>query len=146
MLSYARGPTAPILDRTIGQAFAESALAHPDREALIAPGNVRLTYREFLALTEQTARGLAGLGLRHGDRAGIWASNCLEWLLLQYGCAMAGMVLVNINPAYRSFDLAYVLRKSRLRALFLRAQDARADYRAILDEARRGQDLALEHA
>ena len=146
MLSYARGPAAPLLDKTIGGVLADSALAHPEREAVIAPGNVRLTYREFHAMTERTARGLAGLGLLHGDRAGVWAANCLEWLLLQYGCAMAGVVLININPAYRSFDLGYVLRKSRLRALFLREQDTRANYRAILEEARAGHELALEHA
>ena len=146
MLSYARGPAAPLLDKTIGGVLADSAFAHPEREAVIAPGNVRLTYREFHAMTERTARGLAGLGLLHGDRAGVWAANCLEWLLLQYGCAMAGVVLININPAYRSFDLGYVLRKSRLRALFLREQDTRANYRAILEEARAGHELALEHA
>jgi fatty-acyl-CoA synthase len=88
---------------------------------------------------------LACLGLRPGDRAGIWSGNCLEWILVQLGCAMAGVVLVNVNPAYRSVDLGYVLRKSRLRALFLRDRDARANYREVLQEARSGQELPLEH-
>ena len=77
------------------------------------------------------ARGLAGLGLRPGDRAGIWASNCVEWVLLQYAAARAGVVLVNVNPAYRSHELRYVLQKSRIRALFLHERDAHADYREI---------------
>src|SRR5215472_18426997 len=146
MLSYSRGPDAPILDKTIGQAFAEAVSSHPGREALVVPHqNKRLTYQELYEHTQRTARGLAGLGLQPGDRAGVWSSNCLEWILLQYGCAMAGVVLVNVNPAYRSLDLGYVLRKSRMRALFLRRLDARADYSAILEEARRGQNLALEH-
>jgi len=146
MLSYARGPDAPISEKTIGQTFAEAVAAYPNREALVVPHqNVRLTYREFYDLTERTARGLCGLGLHPGDRAGVWATNCLEWVLLQFACAMAGVVLVNVNPAYRSVDLGYVLRKSRMRALFLNERDARADYRGILEETRRGQELALEY-
>jgi fatty-acyl-CoA synthase len=76
---------------------------------------------------------------------GIWSANCAEWIVLQYACARAGFVLVNVNPAYRSHELAYVLSKSRMRALFLWPKDARADYRQILDEARRPEQ-ALEHA
>ena len=91
------------------------------------------------------ARGLAGLGLEPGDRAGIWASNCVEWILMQYAAARAGVVLVNVNPAYRSHELRYVLQKSRIRALFLREHDARANYRQILDESRNGESFPLEH-
>jgi fatty-acyl-CoA synthase len=91
------------------------------------------------------ARGLAGLGLRPGDRAGIWASNCVEWVLLQHAAARAGVVLVNVNPAYRSHELRYVLRKSRIRALFLHEKDARANYRDILEESRSGESLELQH-
>ena len=69
------------------------------------------------------------MGLAPGDRAGIWATNCVEWLLLQFGAARAGVVLVNVNPAYRSHELGFVLEQSRIRALFLRDWDARADYR-----------------
>ena len=146
MLSYARGPEAPVLEKTIYQALADSARLRPGGEALVSVHqNVRLTYRELVERVEQMARALAGLGLRPGDRAGVWAGNGLEWVLLQFGCARAGVVLVNVNPAYRSVDLAYVLRKSRMKALFLRAEDARANYREILREARAGQDLPLEH-
>src|SRR5262249_41448974 len=98
--------------------------------------NRRLTWREFYEEAERTARGLIGLGLRPQDRVGIWASNCIEWLLLQVACSRANLALVNINPAYRAHDLGYVLQKSRIRALFLREKDTRADYREILAQTR----------
>ncbi|MBI3474066.1 MAG: AMP-binding protein [Candidatus Solibacter usitatus] len=145
-LSCVRGPEEPLLDKTIGQALAETVARFPDHEALIVRHqNTRLCWSEFDREVERTARGLAGLGLAPLDRVGIWSSNCLEWVLLQMACARAGFILVNVNPAYRSHDLRFVLRKSRMRALFLWEKDARADYRAILEEARAGQDLALEH-
>ena len=74
---------------------------------------------------------------------GVWATNCAEWIYLQLGCARAGLVQVNVNPAYRSSELAYVLAKSGMKALILRAQDARSNYREILEQATRGRDLAL---
>src|SRR5437764_4468239 len=121
MLSYARGPEFPLIEKTIDQAFRESVARFPDRLAVISRHqNIRLTYRQLDEQVEATARGLAGLGLQPTDRVGLWAANCLEWVLLQLGCARAGLVLVNVNPAYRSHDLGYVLRKSRMRALFLR--------------------------
>src|SRR5579884_4346150 len=117
MLSYTRGPEIPLLDKTIDQACRDSAARFPDREALVVPHQrARLVYRELEAQVERTARGLAGLGLRPGDRAGVWATNCVEWVLLQLACARAGLVLVNVNPAYRSSELSYVLRKSGMRA------------------------------
>src|SRR5438093_745729 len=87
-LSYARGPEAPVLEKTIGQALADTVAQFPEREALIARHqNVRLSWREFDREIECTARGLAGLGLQPQDRVGIWSSNCLEWVLLQLACA-----------------------------------------------------------
>ena len=146
MLSYARGPEAPVFEKTIHEAFTDAVRRDPAHDALIVVHqDVRLSYRRVGRKGRTDRAGLAGLGLRPGDRVGVWASNCLEWILLQLGCARAGIVLVNVNPAYRSVDLAYVLRKSRMRALFLRERDARADYRAILEEARLGQNLPLEH-
>jgi fatty-acyl-CoA synthase len=145
-LSYARGPDLPVLEMTIGQVISETAARFAEREALVVcHQNVRLTWREFDQQIERTARGLAGLGLRRQDRVGIWSSNCLEWVLLQMACARAGFVLVNLNPAYRSHDLGLVLQKSRMRVLVLRDKDARADYKAILEEARAGRSLPLEH-
>jgi len=133
--SYACGPAQPFLTETIDQVVRKTADRFPNREAVVSRHqNRRLTWREFDAEVERTARGLAGLGLRTQERVGIWSSNCVEWLLLQVACSRANLVLVNVNPAYRARDLGYVLRKSEMRALFLREKDARADYREILTQ------------
>ena len=146
MTSYVRGPEMPLLEKTISQALRDCAARFGEREALVVcHQGARFTWAELDRDATRVARGLAGLGLRPGDRAGIWASNCVEWVLLQYAAARAGVVLVNVNPAYRSHELHYVLRRSGMRALFLRAQDARADYRAILEESRTGETVPLEH-
>jgi fatty-acyl-CoA synthase len=75
----------------------------------------------------------------------VWATSCAEWPILQFGCALAGVVLVNDNPANRSHELSFVLRKSRMRALFLHTQGRHSNYKSILEESRAGQTLALEH-
>jgi fatty-acyl-CoA synthase len=143
--SYASGPKTPLVELTLGEALARTAQRFPEREALVSRHqSLRYTWRQFDEAVTRVARGLAGLGLRAQDRVGIWSVNCVEWILLQYACARAGFVLVNVNPAYRSHELAFVLRKSGMRALFLWTRDARADYRQILDEARRPEH-ALEH-
>ncbi len=146
LLSYRRGADVPLLEHTISQALRLAALRFPDREALVVcHQNARFTWSELDAEVTRTARGLAGLGLGPGDRAGIWASNCVEWVLLQYAAARAGIILVNVNPAYRSHELRFVLQRSHIRALFLRAADPRANYREILSETRNGDRLPLEH-
>jgi fatty-acyl-CoA synthase len=133
--SYSQGPAAPLLEVSISHALSTIAQRFPDRDALVVcHQNVRLSWAELDREATRVARGLAGLGLLPGDRAGIWATNCVEWVLLQYGAARAGLVLVNVNPAYRSYELSFVLRRSRIKALFLRAADARTNYRAILEE------------
>lgn len=146
-LSYSRGPHLALRDETIFEALAEMAARHPAGEALVVRHqNARLSYRELKDRVDETARGLVGLGLRPGDRIGVWASSCVEWVLLFLACARTGIVQVNVNPAYRSQDLGFVLRKSRIKALFLHCQDARADYRQILEETIAGRQLPLEHA
>lgn len=146
MLSYSRGYDAPLTDQTIFEAFDETARRHPDKLALVVRHqSARLTYTELAEAVERTARGLAGLGLAAGDRIGVWATNCVEWILLQLASARIGAVIVNVNPAYRSHELRYVLAKSRMKAIFLWERDHRADYRAILDEAITGQSIALQH-
>src|SRR5260370_37180893 len=145
-LSYSRGAAVPLLQKTIAQALAAPAARSPDREALVVGHQtIRLTWSDLDREATRVARGLAGLGLAPGDRAGIWASNCVEWILMQHAAARAAVVLVNVNPAYRSHELRYVLQKSRIRALFLRERDARADYRAILDDSRDVDSLPLDH-
>jgi fatty-acyl-CoA synthase len=133
--SYSRGADLPLLNLTISQALSRAAARFAERDALIVRHqHVRLTWSEFDRAVTQTAAGLAALGLGPGDRVGIWAVNCVEWVLLQHGAARAGVVLVNVNPAYRSHELRFVLHQSRIRALFLHERDARTDYRAILEE------------
>ena len=146
MLSYSRGPDAPLIDAGIWEVFEGTASRFPDNEALVVRHQgVRLTFSELAAAVERTARGLTGLGLGAQDRIGVWATNCVEWVQLHLACARIGAVLVNVNPAYRSYELGFVLRKSGMKALFLWEKDKRSDYRAILDEAIAGQSLPLEH-
>jgi fatty-acyl-CoA synthase len=146
MDSYVRGPEYDLTTLTTHQVLAETARKFADRDALIVRHqNIRLTWSQLSEEVERTARGLIGLGLTAGDRVGVWATNCAEWVYLQLGCARAGLVQVNVNPAYRASELAYVLKKSGMKALVLRAADARSNYKEILEEAIRGQDLALRH-
>ena len=134
------------MESTLADALAQTARRFPEREALVARHqNLRFTWREFDLAVTRVARGLAGLGLQARDRVGIWSTNCVEWLLLQYACARAGFVLVNVNPAYRSHELAFVLKKSQMRAIFYWENDARTNYQHIMEEAR-SCDQALEHA
>ena len=145
MLSYARGDRLELLEKTIGQALADSAESNPAGDAVISRHQgLRLSYRDLQHQVEGTARGLWGLGIRPGDRVGMWAANCAEWIYLQVATARIGAVLVNVNPAYRSHELSFVLRKSAMKAMFLHERDARASYLEVLEEARRGQGLPLD--
>jgi fatty-acyl-CoA synthase len=145
MLSYCKGPEVPLRSATIYQAFSSAARTFPDCIALISrPDGVRWTYHQLLDEVDKTARGLASLGLRAGDRVGIWAASCTEWVLLQLACPKTGLVLVTVNPAYRATDLGYIIHKSNMLAVFHHSRDARADYDAILAEARAGQNSALQ--
>ena len=147
MESYARGPVSSLLDLTLGELLAATASRVPNALALVSRHqNERFTYQQLLTEVDSVAGGLLDLGLVAGDRIGVWSSNCTEWVLLQLAAARAGLVLVNVNPAYRSHELGYVLRKSGMKALLLWSQDSRASYRQILSEARSGNDAALRHA
>jgi fatty-acyl-CoA synthase len=146
MDSYVRGPEAPLLEQTIHQTFSQTVRKFPDREALVScHENLRYSWAELDCEVEKTARALVGLGLDPGSRIGIWATNCAEWTFLHMASARAGVVLVNINPAYRAHELEYVLRKSRIQAIFLPETDERSAYREILARAIHGQDLPLKH-
>jgi fatty-acyl-CoA synthase len=136
LLSYQCGPKTALLEITISEQLRETARRYPDKLAVASRHqNVRLSWRELDAAADEWAAGLAGMGLEPGDRVGIWSTNCVEWLYLQLAAARAGMTLVNVNPAYRSHELRYVIAKSRMKALFLWEQDARANYRQILEDA-----------
>ncbi|MGA8109632.1 MAG: AMP-binding protein [Acidobacteriaceae bacterium] len=144
--SHTRGPDRPLLNLTIGDLLHQTADRFPDRDAVVScHQSRRLSWAELSELADRVARGLWSLGLRKGDRAGLWSTNCVEWVLMQMGCARAGIALVNVNPAYRSHELEYTLTRSRMKALFLWTHDQRADYAAILDRARHGLDLQLRH-
>ena len=104
-----------------------------------------MTWAELSDAADRVARGLWSLGIRRGDRVGLWSTNCIEWVMLHMGCARAGAALVNVNPSYRSHELQYTLTRSRMKALFLWHKDKRADYEEILERARHGLELELQH-
>jgi fatty-acyl-CoA synthase len=144
--SYARGPARPLLELTIGDLLQQTVDRYPDRPALVSRHQERrLTWTELSAEADRVARGLWSLGIRRGDRVGLWSTNCVEWIILHMGCARAGAALVNVNPAYRSHELQFTLTRSRMKALFLWHKDKHADYEEILGRARHGLDLALGH-
>ena len=135
-LSYSHGTSPhPLLGETIGANLRRIAAAHGDREALVdVPSGRRWTYAEFDADTDTLARGLIAAGMKAGDRVGIWAPNCPEWVLMQYATAKAGVILVNINPAYRSHELGYVLRQAGVGLLVSAESFKTSDYRAMVED------------
>jgi fatty-acyl-CoA synthase len=146
MLSYSRGPDEPLWEKTIGQVLDQTVERAGDCLALVSRHqSKRYTWRELRDLADCVARGLWSLGIGPGDRVGLWSTNCVEWVMLHLGCARAGAILVNVNPAYRTHELAFTLHKSRMKLLFLWDRDSRAEYAQILQEARHGQTLPLEH-
>jgi fatty-acyl-CoA synthase len=144
-LSYSHGASPDsLLGETIGDNLRRIAAQHPGREVLVdVPSGRRWTYARFDADTDTLARGLIGAGIEAGDRVGIWSPNCAEWVLLQYATAKAGAVLVNINPAYRSHELGYVLRQSCVRMLVSAESFKTSNYRAMVEEVS-GDLAALE--
>jgi fatty-acyl-CoA synthase len=137
-LSYAAGPTdVPLLEETIGHNLERTVADQPDGEALveIASGR-RWTYRELDDEINAVARGLLGLGIEIGDRVGIWSPNCAEWVVMQYATAKVGAILVNINPAYRTHEVSYVLNQSGVRLLVSATAFKTSDYQDMVEEVR----------
>ena len=136
MQSYAAGTSISLIDQTIGEVFDETVAAHPAKEAVVSRHQgLRVTYHELQERVARTAEGLWGLGIRPGDRVGMWASSCVEWVDLQVATAKIGAVLVNVNPACRAHDLAYILDRSVMKAIFLHEQDVRVNYADVLAQA-----------
>ena len=137
-LSHAAGPPdPPLLERTIGDDLHAAASAHADRDALVVRHQeIRWTYPELDERVDELARALAAAGFRRGDRLGIWAPNCAEWVLVQYATARIGVILVNINPAYRTHEVGYVLRQSGCRGLVAATSFKTSDYVAMVTEVR----------
>ena len=135
----------PLLEETIGAAFDRTVATYGDREALVVPfQGVRLTYRQLAAEVDRLARGLIAAGLAKGDRLGMWSPNNAEWVYMQFAAAKAGVVLVNINPAYQTEELRYALAQSGCKALVAATGFKTSDYTAMVAEVRRALP-DLEH-
>ena len=143
--SYAQGEaTVALLEETIGANLERTVARFGDREALVSSHQgQRYTWTELNDAVDELARGLIAAGLDTGDRLGIWSPNCAEWTLVQYATAKLGVILVNINPAYRVSELEYALRQSGCRMLIAAPAFKTSDYRAMVAEVRDGLD-ALE--
>ncbi len=125
----------PLVYRTVDGVLRAAAAAVPDGEALAVPyQGLRFTYAQFDREVELVARGMLACGLVPGDRIALWAPNCAEWLLTMFGAARAGLVLVNLNPAYRTSELEFALRLVGCRALVFARQFKGSDYAAMLRE------------
>lgn len=137
-LSYVSGTSdIPLLGQTIGNNLKETVEKYPDQEALISVHqNYRATYREFYDQTTAVAKALIRLGAKSGDRIGIWSSNRYEWVLLQYATARIGTILVNINPAYRTHELTYVLNQSGIRFIFSSLHFKNSNYKEMVEYAK----------
>jgi fatty-acyl-CoA synthase len=129
--------SVPLLEETIGQNLARTVSEFGLCDALIScHQDIRWSYREFAARVDSLARGLMGAGLNVGDRVGVWSPNYAEWTLLQYATARIGVILVNINPAYRTQELTYALQHSACKMLIAAPNFKNSDYRAMVAEVR----------
>jgi fatty-acyl-CoA synthase len=136
--SYASGTAdLPLLGETIGGNLDRTVARVPANEALVdlASGR-RWTYAELAVDVDRLARGLLAMGVAKGDRVGIWAPNCPEWVLVQYASAKVGAILVNVNPAYRTHELSYVLKQSGVGVLVIAESFKTSDYVAMVGEVR----------
>ena len=138
MISYTHGASdVSLIGETIGELLDRVALQYPDREAVVsAHQGVRLRYAQFAQACDEIARGLLALGVRHGERVGIWSTNNVEWTIAQFATAKIGAILVNINPAYRTVELEYVLRQSGVRMLLVQSHYKTSDYLTMVEEVR----------
>ncbi len=134
--SYARGATdVPLIEQTIGAFFVDMVARQPEREALVSVHQGRrYTYAQLQTEAHRLASALLGLGLAPGDRVGIWSHNNAEWVLMQLATAQVGLVLVNINPAYRTAEVEYALNKVGCKLLVSMARFKTSDYLGMLRE------------
>jgi fatty-acyl-CoA synthase len=130
--SYVSGVSeVPLLGDTIGDNFDRTVARHGDREALVdRPSGRRWTYSQLRSEVDAMAHGLLAVGIGKGDRVGIWAPNCPEWLITQYATAKIGAILVTINPAYQTSELEYVLKAAGIRLLVAAQSFKDSDYAA----------------
>ena len=144
-LSHTAGGTdVPLIEQTIGDNLDGTARRFADRDALVdVAAGTRWTYGELVADVDRLARGLLAAGVRTGDRVGIWAPNCAEWTLVQFATAKVGAILVNVNPAYRTHEVAYVINQAGISMMVAAESFKTSDYPAMLEEVR-GQCETLE--
>ncbi|WP_426987388.1 AMP-binding protein [Pseudarthrobacter sp. Y6] len=142
MRAYTAGDTdVPLLEETIGQNFERVVAMFPFHDALIEAAAVpgadarRWSYTKMNDDVDRLARALLALGVAKGDRVGIWSPNCAEWTLLQYASAKAGAILVNVNPAYRSHELEFVVEQNGMRVLVAAPSDRNSDYVGMARQA-----------
>src|SRR5262245_35624792 len=137
-LSYAHGVSSiPLLGETIGANLRRTVARSGGREALVVRHqNFRATYQELWDLAAQAARSLIALGVRKGERVGIWAPNRYEWVVIQYATARIGAILVNINPAYKTAELEYALNQSGICLLLHSKGFRQTQYGPMLEEVR----------
>ncbi len=135
-MSYVKGDVdSPLINQTIGDMFDQAVTDYADREVLVVcDQGIRWTYDEFSEKVTSCALGLLSLGLVPGDRVGIWAPNCAEWVIIQYATAKAGLIQVNINPAYGLSELEYALNKVECKALITAESFKASAYIAMLQE------------
>jgi fatty-acyl-CoA synthase len=135
-LSYVSGTSdTPLLGQTIGDNFDATVARYSDHDALIVPHQgLRYSYRQLQEAVDECARALMALGIEKGDRVGIWAPNRAEWTITQFATAKMGAILVNINPAYRTSELEYVVRQSGLRMLVCAPRLKSSDYVGMVNE------------
>ena len=127
----------PLIGRTIGEDLQRTVAGQPDHEALVdVPAGRRWSYQQLDESVDRVATALLQLGIAKGDRVGIWSPNCAEWVFVQYATAKIGAVLVNINPAYRSHDLEYVLNQAGIRLLIAAPSFRTSDYSAMITQVR----------
>ncbi len=137
-ISYVHGASQiPLLGETIGSNLKKTVEKFPDHPALICSHqDYRATYQEFYNQTTAVAKALIALGVKPGDRVGIWSPNCFQWVLLQYATARIGVILVNINPAYRTSELIFVLNQSEIAYIFAALQFKTSHYKKMVEDAR----------
>ena len=137
-LSYVHGDSSiPLLGETIGENLKKTVEKFPKNDALICSHqNYRATYEEFYEQTSQVAKAILHLGAKPGDRVGVWSPNRYEWVLLQYATARIGVILVNINPAYRTSELIFVLNQSQIKYIFASLSFKTSNYKKMVDDAR----------
>ncbi|HVP96880.1 AMP-binding protein [Methanoregula sp.] len=135
--SYTCGTSEfPLMGMTMGEMIDHIAANYPETEAIVSVHqNIRWTYREFLERINQVARALMGMGVEKGDRVGIWAMNHAEWVVIQFATAKIGAIMVNINPAYRTYELEYVLKQAEIQTLILQGRFKTSDYVGMFYEA-----------